>query len=127
MTRRKALNEVHLIVGMAVLIAYLALTVLNFLRFSRGSRYPWARALSFAGGGLLLLQYVLGFGLLGDDGDITPIHYVLALAIIIPVGAEHMIANSDQPEPAKSRNLFLATLVTTILLVIVYAIGETNA
>lgn len=117
----------HATIGLAVLVAYLLLTILNFLRMSRGSSFPWARGLSFAAAGLLLLQYILGFSLLGDDGDITPLHYILALVAVIPVGLEHMMANQQETPSGRARMAFFATLATTVLVVIVYAVGESNS
>jgi hypothetical protein len=108
-------------------IAFLALTIVNFLRMSRGTVYPWARGLSFAAAGLLILQYVLGFALLGDDREITGLHYILAIAAILPVGAEHMFATAERPETERNRLLFFSSLATFVLVVIVYAIGERNA
>ena len=117
----------HATIGLAVLVAYLLLTILNFLRMTRGSSFPWARGLSFAAAGLLLLQYILGFALLGDDGDITPLHYILALTAVIPVGMEHTMAVQQETPQKRARWAFVATLATTILVIIVYAIGESNS
>ena len=79
------------------------------------------------GGTPPILQYVLGFALLGDDGSITPLHYILALAAIIPVGAEHMFATAERPAAERNKIAFLASLATLILVLVVYALGESNA
>ncbi len=121
------MTGVHMVVGLAVVIAFLASTIVNYLRMSRGTVYSWARGLSFAAAGLLLLQYVLGFSLLGDDKEITAVHYILALAAIIPVGAEHMFATSERPETERNRIAFFTSLAAFVLVIIVYAIGESNA
>ena len=121
------MNTVHMIVGLAVVVAFLLSTVASYLRMSRGAEIAWLRGVSFAAAGLLLVQYVLGFALLGDDGDITPLHYVLALAAIIPVGAEHMFATAERPAAERNRIAFFASLATLVLVLIVYAIGESNA
>jgi heme A synthase len=119
--------EFHMIIGLSVVVAFLLLTILNFLRWRRGSRYSWSRGLSFAASGLLLIQYLLGFVLLGGDHKITAMHYVLALAAILPVGAEHMFAGSDETEPANARSAFLTALAAFILVLVVYGIGESNS
>lgn len=121
------LTDFHLVIGLAVVVAFLLSTILNFLRMTRGMSFPWARGLSFAAAGLLLLQFVLGFSLLADDRKITAVHYILALAAIIPVGMEHMLANSDRPERDRNRMAFLATLATLVVVLVVYAIGESNS
>jgi hypothetical protein len=117
---------VHATIGLAVVVAFLLSTILNFLRMTRGSTFSWARGVSFAAAGLLLVQYLLGFSLLGGDGDITPIHYILALAVIVPVGAEHMMATQQETPRGQARVAFFANLVVTVMVLIVYAIGETN-
>jgi heme A synthase len=120
-------SEVHMVIGLAVVVSFLLLTILNYLRMSRRMAFPWARGLSFAAAGLLILQYILGFALLGDGGEITPLHYILAIAAIIPVCAEHMLADRDRTEQEKSRLSFFASFAVLILVAIVYSIGESNA
>lgn len=117
------MEKVHAIVGLAVVVAFLALTIVNFLRM-RGGNYSWARGLSFAASGLLLVQYVLGFGLIGQGNKMTPTHYILALAAIVPVGAEHMMATSDDPPAKKARLAFFANLIALLIVAIVYSIGD---
>jgi hypothetical protein len=116
-----------MIVGLAVVIAFLVSTIANYLRWSKGTEFTWLRGVSFAAAGLLLLQYVLGFSLLGGDHEITAVHYILALAVIIPVGAEHMFATAERPAAERNRIAFFASLVALVLVLIVYAIGESNA
>lgn len=120
------MTGIHMVLGLAVVVSFLLLTILNYLRMSRGMTFPWAKGLSFAAAGLLLLQYITGFALLGDDGDITPLHYILAIAAIIPVGAEHMLADSDRSERDRNRIAFFGSFATLLLVVIVYSIGDRN-
>ena len=121
------MTTVHMIVGLAVVIAFLVSTVANYVRMSRGTEFTWLRGVSFAAAGLLLVQYVLGFALLGDDREITAVHYILALAAIIPVGSEHMFATAERSTAERNRITFYASTAALILVVIVYAIGESNA
>jgi len=119
--------DFHMIIGLATLAAFIILTIVNGLRAFRGAEMSWARGLSFAAAGLLLLQYVLGFSLLGSDHKITATHYILALVAIVPVGAEHMIA-AQETDPQRSRRIaFICNLATVIILVAVYEIGQRNA
>jgi hypothetical protein len=118
--------SVHNIVGTLVLIAYLALTAAYALQLSGTRTIAWARQLSMAAAGLLLLQYVLGFGLLGGDHSISASHYLLALAAIIPVGYEHMVANTQESSSGRARLGLFAAAATTILVLIAYLIAETR-
>ncbi len=119
--------NLHMIIGLATLAAFVLLTIVNGMRAFRGSDVSWARGLSFAAAGLLLIQYVIGFGLLGSDHKMKAIHYILALVAIAPVGAEHMLA-AQEPDPRRARLIaFGANVITVVLLVIVYSIGDRNA
>ena len=121
------MSNVHMIIGLATLAAFILLTIVNGLRAFRGSQLSWARGLSFAAAGLLLIQYVLGFSLLGSDHSMKPIHYILALVAIVPVGAEHMIAAQETDKHRASRTAFICNIVTVLILVAVYEIGQRNA
>lgn len=118
--------RVHETVGTLVLIAFLALIVVNALRLS-GRSIPWARQLTFLASGLLLLQYVLGFGLLGGSSSITPWHYLIALSALIPVGAEHGLANQQSDPRLAGRYGLIANIATFVLVLIAYTIGMNNS
>lgn len=117
--------NVHMIVGTLVLIAYIALTIVNGLQLSGARTFSWSRQLSMAAAGLLFLQYVLGFSLLGSH-SITPAHYLIALAAIIPVGYEHMVANTQETTSTRARLGMFAAATTTVLVLIAYAIAESR-
>jgi hypothetical protein len=116
-----------MIVGTLVLIAYVALTIMNFIQMQRGRSIGFARQLSMAAALSLLVQIVIGFNLLAGDGDVTVLHYLFALATLITVGAEHGMANSRPTESERLKIATLATAGTTILVIIAYLIGETAA
>jgi heme A synthase len=115
----------HSTVGTLVLVGYLILVVVNVLAL-RGRQYPWARQLSFFVAGLLVLQYVIGFSLLGSDHDVTAAHYILALCALITVGFEHGYANGRETPQERVRFAALATAGTFIIVLITYIIGESN-
>ena len=119
--------HVHQGIGILVVIAFLALAVVNVLRVT-GRSIPWAKQLSFAAAGLLALQYVLGFSLLGNSHKITAWHYLFALAAIIPVGIEHGMGNVRETETPGSgvRVAALASALTTVIVIIAYAIGQSH-
>src|SRR5688572_28691754 len=116
-----------MIVGSLVLLAYLALTVVNVVQMRQGRTIGFARQLSMAAALLLLVQIVLGFNLLAGDHSITGFHYIIALATLITVGLEHGMANSRPTEAERLKIATLATAGTTILVFIAYMIGETSA
>lgn len=119
--------QVHQGVGLLVVIAFLALAIVNIMR-ATGKRISWAKPLSFVAAGLLALQYVLGFALLGNSHKITAWHYLFALAAIIPVGIEHGMGNAREQEGPGSgvRIAAAASALTTIIVIIAYAIGQSH-
>jgi hypothetical protein len=117
---------VHQTIGTLVLIAFLVLTVVNVLRLT-GRQITGARQLSFGAAGLLLLQYVLGFSLLGDDHSVSAWHILFALSALVTVGVEHAIGNPRPPETAgNTRIAAAATAGTTLLVLVAYAIGSSS-
>jgi hypothetical protein len=121
------MSNVHMIVGTLTLLLFIANAVMYGMNMVRGTAVPYHRLVSIGAATLLLLQYALGFMLLGSGEDIPWTHWVLALATIIPVGVEHMFA-STQPGIRRRGMLGLfATVITVILVLVVYMIGEMNA
>jgi hypothetical protein len=118
--------SVHMWVGTAVLVAYLTLTVANFLQYRRGTTISWARELSMGAALLLLVQIVLGFNLLASDHTITPLHYLFALAALIPVGVEHGMVKGKELATDRARLATFATAGTTLLVLVAYAIAESR-
>ena len=114
---------IHNLVGTLIVVAYLALTVVNGLRL-RGGDFSWARPLSFAAAALLLIQYVLGFVLLSQGSRNATSHYLLAFLAILTVGLEHGYANSRPERRARASAALLATGLTLLLVVAAYAIGS---
>lgn len=118
--------RVHEGVGALVIIAFLALTIINLLQL-RGRSMSWSRQLSFGAAGLLFLQYVIGFNLLSGDYSVSPLHFVFALLAIVTVGLEHARANTilESTRRAKLASLFAAG--TTVLVIVAYAIAQSTA
>jgi len=117
---------VHMIVGGLVIVLYLA-TVVGYMQGSKGVIPAWVRKTSMAGAGLLLLQYALGFSLLGTSDDLpNAIHYVVALATIFTVGAEHMLTGQEPDPVKKSRLGLMLSLATLVLVFVAFAIGEST-
>lgn len=114
---------IHNLVGTLVVVAYLALTIVNALRL-RGGDFSWGRPLSFAAAGLLLLQYVLGFALLGEGLRNQFSHYVLALLAIVTVGLEHGYASTRPDHRSRASAALVATGLTLLLVLAAHVIGS---
>ena len=120
---RQEMVNVHSTVGTLVLVAFLALTVLNVVQLVRKREFPWAIMVSRTAALLLLLQWALGFNLLVGESSITPFHYIAALGSAGTVGLEHG-PGYNHPDPATRRKIALAaTAGTTVLVLIAYQIG----
>lgn len=118
--------SVHMWVGTAVLVAFLTLTVVNFMQYRNGSTISWARELSMGAALLLLVQIVLGFNLLASDHTISPLHYVFALLALVPVGMEHGMVKGKELASDRARLATFATAGTTLMVLIAYAIAESR-
>lgn len=121
------MTNVHMGVGLIVVALFLVNFIMYLLNFVRGREIPYHRIVTFAAGGFLLLQYLLGFSLLGEGKRITPWHVVIALVAIIPVGAEHMMTAQETGMRRRGMVGMAATIVTFILVLVAYAIGEASA
>lgn len=113
-------------IGTLVVIGYLALTVTYVLQLT-GRTIAWSRQLSFLAAGLLLFQYVIGFGLLSGDWDVSPFHFVVALAALITVGMEHGMASSREDVRERSRLGAIAAAGTTALALIAYIVAQSTS
>lgn len=117
--------NIHNVVGTVVVLAFLALTVINVLRLT-GRPVPFAAPLSYLAAALLLVQLALGFALLGSGSAIAPLHYILALLAIVTVGLEHGYARTRTAPELRTMASLLATGATTILVAAAHIIGSSN-
>jgi len=116
-----------MIVGTLTLILFIVNAAMYGINMARGTTVSYHRLVSIGASTLLLLQYALGFMLLGEGQRITWWHVAAALAAIIPVGIEHMFA-STQPGIRRRGTLGLfATIITVVLVLAAYAFGEMNS
>ncbi|MCC6313834.1 MAG: hypothetical protein IT337_07450 [Thermomicrobiales bacterium] len=116
----------HSAVGGLVVLAFVVVTILNILRVT-GRDLPIARTISMIAGALLLIQYILGFLLLGAGFRNSMAHYVIALLAILTVGMEHGYAATRDTSRQRAVAATIATLATTILVLIAYMIGMGGA
>jgi hypothetical protein len=117
--------NVHNVLGTLVVLAFLALTVINVLRVT-GRQIPIAAPLSYAAAALLLIQILLGFALLGQGATIPALHYILGLLAIVTVGMEHGYARTRSVPELRAMASLLATGATTILVTAAHIIGSSN-
>ena len=111
----------HVAVGGMVVGAYAFLVVLNLLGLG-GMRFNFTKYVSMAAAFLLLLQYVIGFLLLGGGFRNSMLHYVVALAAILTVGAEHGTRGG-----AKRAMPLVMTIITLVLVLVAYYLGMKGA
>jgi len=113
---------VHNTVGTLVVLAYLVLAVLYGL-WAVGRPLPATRVVSGIAAGLLLLQYALGFWLLGNGNQQEAIHYIIALLAIGAVGIEHGYARTRPTPRAQAATGAGAAALAFGLVLVAYAIG----
>jgi len=121
------MTNVHMIVGTLTLLLFIANAAMYAINMVKGTTVAYHRLVSIGAATLLLLQYALGFMLLGDDKSITWWHIVAALAAIVPVGIEHMFAGTQPGIRRRGMLGLFATVVTVVLVLAAYAIGEMNS
>jgi hypothetical protein len=120
------MTAVHYTVGTLTLVGFLTTLVLNARTATTGNSFTWQRGVSFGASTLLLLQYMLGFSLLGEGKSIPAIHFLLALAAILPVGLEHGYAAQRPNAKARGQWAVIANVLTLILVAIAWQIGTSN-
>lgn len=120
------MSAVHQTVGSLVLLGFLASLILNGLALT-GRRFSWSQYVSFGAAGLLLIQVLLGFALLGDGEDNAAAHYVLAIAALLSLGFEHGYARARPSAEGRFQWGAIANGVTLVLVVITYVVGQSNA
>jgi hypothetical protein len=120
------MSNVHMIVGSLVVLGYLIVLIFNLRTFFTGSEFTWQRPLTFGAATLLVVQYMLGFSLLGSGEEISAWHFVFALLALLPLGLEHAFASTR--ETARGRGMFgsIANILTLALVLTAYIIGQSN-
>jgi hypothetical protein len=117
----EGLTGIHNVLGGLVVVAFIVVTVLAAIEASgRGGEIT--RMASFVAAGLLLLQYVVGVLLLGQGAVNAPIHFVIALLIVVPVALQQTSARRLGPQTRGLATLIWA-LAATFLAVIAYLTG----
>jgi len=121
------MSNVHMIVGVLVIVAFAIALILNGRLALTGAETPGRLPISFAAATLLALQYMLGFSVLGSGESVPAIHFLLALFAIIPVGVEHGLGARQENPRRRGALGAVANIVTLALVVTAYIIGQNNA
>lgn len=119
-------SNIHMIVGSIVLLLFLVTTMLYAVGIG-GRAIPAAKYVSYLAALFLFLQYLLGIGLIVSGVRNKWYHYVLALAVLIPVGLEHGMIRRRYSGREQAVNLTLAAAAATVLVLAAYLIGRANA
>ncbi len=107
----------HSTIGTLIILGYLV-TVILYLISGRSSG-GMARYFSTGSAVLLLIQYLIGFSLLGEGYGNNGWHYVLAFLALVTVGLEHAVA---RPRGAKAAAL--AAAGTLVIVLLTYLVGQ---
>lgn len=121
------MTTVHMTVGTLLLLSYIVVLVLNVRTAMGKPMLSFQRGISFGAATLLLVQIMLGFSLLGEGREMAPLHIVAALLAILPVGAEHALSSKEPDSRRAGRIAAIANVVTLVLILSAYMIGELNS
>lgn len=117
--------DFHRIIGTLTLLLFLVSAVMYAVEMMRGTNLPYHRIITMAAGTLLLVQYAIGFMILGGTHNpIKAIHWVLALVAVLPVGWEHYATSTQKDHRTKSMMGLLGTGLAFILILAAYGIAE---
>jgi hypothetical protein len=118
------MTNIHMIVGTLVIVGYLAVLALNIRSAATGREFSWQKIVSFGAATLLVLQYMLGFSLLGEGRSITSWHFLIALCAIIPIGFEHGYASQRPSVVERGKLAAMANVFTLVIVIVAYMFGE---
>jgi heme A synthase len=119
------LAGIHQLVGGLVVVAFIVVLVLAAIQAAGGDG-RWTRVASFVAAGLLILQYLLGIGLLTSGFRNSNEHYAVALLVLVPVALQH---SSGRRLSAKTQGVALViwSLAAVFLTIIAYMTGLAGA
>ncbi|MCC7024907.1 MAG: hypothetical protein IT338_18905 [Thermomicrobiales bacterium] len=112
---------IHELVGGLVVVAFIVTAIMAAIQ-AAGGNAQWTRRVAMIAAALLLLQYVIGFALLGGGSQNSPMHYLVALLAIIPVGLQH---GSGRVLTARTQGvaMLIWSLAAAFLTIIAYMSG----
>lgn len=116
---------IHLYIGTALLLFYLATTIIYAIGIG-GTVIPWGKYVSYLASLFLILQYLVGIGLLATGAHNKWYHYLLAILVLVPIGLEHGYIRRRFHGRELAVNLTTVAAITTIIIFITYLIGRAN-
>ncbi len=117
------MTNIHNTIGGLLLVAYIAVTIIYALGIGSGRIPAFGKYVSYLASLLLVLQYLIGVGLLAGGRQNQWYHYVLALALLIPIGAEHGFLRRRFTGRQLATNLTAVAAVTTVVILLTYLVG----
>lgn len=124
--REWRVTGIHSIVGSAVLVLFLISTIIYAIGIG-GRVIAAGKYVSYLASLFLVIQYLLGIGLLSSGYRNKWYHYLFAVIVLIPIGMEHGYVRKRFSGRDQAINLTLVSAATTILVLVTYLIGRNNA
>ncbi|MFN8590252.1 MAG: hypothetical protein U0031_02240 [Thermomicrobiales bacterium] len=121
----EGLAGIHQLIGGLVVVAFIVVMVLAALQ-AAGRSGNATRTFSMVAAGLLVLQYVIGFILVGSGARNQVGHYIIALLILVPVALQHTVMKRFGPQTVGIATLIWA-LAAVFLSIIAYLTGMHGA
>jgi hypothetical protein len=115
----------HNTIGGLLALAFILLVIVSLLRVT-GREIGFARPLSMIAAGLLIVQYILGFLLMGGGARNSNLHYLIALLAIIPVAMDHGWAANRATAHQRAMGSLIASALATVLILYAYMLGMNN-
>lgn len=112
---------IHSMVGGLVVVALIVVVVVAAIQAAGGDG-RLTRTVSMAASAILLLQYVIGFLLIGSGYQNSMTHYILALLILVPIGLQHASVKRLSPR-TRGVALIIWALAAAFLSIISYMTG----
>ena len=116
-----------MIIGSITLVLFLVNAIMYGIELAKGKPVNHHRLVSVSAATGLLLQYALGFMLLGAGNSITMWHWLVALVAILPVGMEHGGTANQENFRKKSLIGLVAASIAFVVVLAAYGIGEMGA
>lgn len=117
-------STIHMIVGSATLVLFLLNAIMYGIEMAKGKAIGYHRLVSISAATGLLIQYALGFMLLGAGNSIPVWHWMVALVAILPVGMEHSMTAREESFRKRSMLGLIAASIAFIVVLGAYGLGE---
>lgn len=117
------MTNMHNTLGGLLLVAYIATTIIYALGIGSGRIPAFGKYVSYVAGLLLVVQYLIGVGLLASGRQNAWYHYLFALVLLIPIGLEHGFLRRRFTGRQLATNLTGVAAATTVVIALTYLVG----